>query len=442
MPDLVVVGGGPGGVAAAITGARMGASVTLIESGNLGGTCVHSGCIPSGAFHRAMDLHAELAGAGDVGLRVGAPEIDWERLSGWASSVVSTVASRTRSTLEYLGVEVLTAPARFVGPGRIASGNGTFEGVPMIIATGARSYLPELPGQPGGPILDNDGAMALSEPPRSLLVLGSGRFSIEWADLFARAGSRVTVVAPDGRILAGEDAELAGFLQMVLEERGVRFLLGTRVEDASGGAVVVAGEELAADAVLTADTRRPNVEGLNLSAAGIELTDHGGIAVDASCRTSAEGVFAAGDVTGPPWLSNRAAAQGTVAATNALGGSARVRPERIPRSVNTRPELAAVGLTHEEAITKGIRASEMVSELAANPRAITLRDVRGALKLVVDEEFGEILGAHMVGVGGVEVIAQVVAAMEVEADYRDLARAHHIHPSLAELVTQAAGSGP
>jgi dihydrolipoamide dehydrogenase len=281
--------------------------------------------------------------------------------------------------------------------------------------------------------------MALSSPPSSLVVLGEGRFSIEWADLLASAGSRVTVVSSGDRILPDEDPDMASFLQILLEERNVRFILEAEVEDASGAPLVVAGEKLEADAVLTADARKPNVEDLNLEAAGLAVGPGGEIVVDAGCRTSVEGVFAAGDVTGEPWLSNRASAQGEVAAINATGGSAKVRPERIPRSVNTHPELAAVGLTEEQAWARGAQVGLRIADLATSMRAATLGDPRGALKLVVDEEFGEILGGHMVGVGAIEVIGQVAAAIEAEIDYRDLAKAHHIHPSMAELVAQAAG---
>jgi dihydrolipoamide dehydrogenase len=151
-------------------------------------------------------------------------------------------------------------------------------------------------------------------------------------------------------------------------------------------------------------------------------------------------VWAAGDVTGPRWLSNRARAQGEAAAANALGGTVKVHEERLPRSVNTHPELAAVGLTEAEAAARGIEPAVGFADLAASPRALTLDRAAGALKLVVDPEFGEILGAHMVGVGASEVIAQVAVAMQLEADYRDLTRVAHVHPSLAELVTDAAAS--
>jgi len=243
-------------------------------------------------------------------------------------------------------------------------------------------------------------------------VMGAARFSLEWADLFAAAGSRVTVVVPGERVLPDEDADLAGFLQLTLEERGVAFATDAPDTDA--------------EAVLSADSREPNVPGLE---------------VDETCRTSLQGVWAAGDVTGPRWLSNRARAQGEAAAANALGvRTQKVREERLPRSVNTHPELAAVGFTEAEAEARGIAAAVGFADLAANPRALTLDRAAGALKLVVDPDFGEILGAHMVGVGASEVIAQVAVAMELEADYRDLARVAHVHPSLAELVSDAAAS--
>jgi dihydrolipoamide dehydrogenase len=253
--------------------------------------------------------------------------------------------------------------------------------------------------------------MGLADVPASLLVLGTGRCSLEWADLFATAGSRVTVVAPDGRVLPDEDPDLAGFVQLALEERGVAF-----VADAPDDP---------AQATLSADTREPALPGLE---------------VDALCRTGLAGVWAAGDVTGPRWLSNRASAQGQAAAANALGGAVRVREDRLPRSVNTHPALAAVGCTEAEAAARGIEVAVGFADLAASPRALTLDRAAGALKLVVDAEFGEILGAHMVGVGAAEVIAQVALAMELEAGYHDLARVAHVHPTLAELVTDAAAS--
>jgi dihydrolipoamide dehydrogenase len=301
-----------------------------------------------------------------------------------------------------------------------------------VLASGAVSVVPSLPDPPRCPVLTSTGAMALGGPPAHLLVADAGRFGLEWADLFAHLGSRVTVATPDDRLLPAEDADLAGFVQLVLERRGVRFLPG-----------VTAGEALAAvepDVVLFADGRTPATEGLGLEGAGVATGPDGAVTVDAGCRTTAPSVFAVGDVTGGPWLSNRARGQGVVAAANALGGSARFRPERVPRSVNTHPELAAVGLTEAEAGARGLAAAVGYGELAASPRGITLGEDEGALKLVVDTEYGEILGGHMVGVGAVEVIAQVAVAMELEADYRDLARVSHLHPSLAELVTEAIAS--
>ena len=399
MTDLVVVGGGPAGVAAALAGHRAGAEVVLIERGLLGGTCVHTGCIPAAAYHTSASVLHDLRRAGALGIETGAVTLNWDRVQAWASRASESVAAGVRAQLSYAQITVEQRAAT-VGPGGVDG----YEGVPAVVAAGARSAAPD-------GMLSNDAAMGLAEPPASLLVMGASRFSLEWADLFAAAGSRVTVVMPDERVLPEEDADLAGFLQLALEERGVTFV--TDAPDGGSGPV------------LSADTREPNLPGLE---------------VDATCQTSLPGVWAAGDVTGPRWLSNRARAQGEAAAANALGGTVKVREERLPRSVNTHPELAAVGLTEAEAAARGIQPAVGFADLAASPRALTLDRAAGALKLVVDPEFGEILGAHMVGVGASEVIGQVAVAMQLEADYRDLTRVAHVHPSLAELVTDAAAS--
>jgi dihydrolipoyl dehydrogenase len=429
MTDLLVVGSGPGGVGAALTAVRLGARVTLVERSGLGGTCVHAGCIPSGALHRTVTVLDEVLGASRVGVEVGAARVNWDRMQAWSGSVVQSAARLTRVSLEAARIEVLAAAARFTGPRSVQAAGRLFESTPVVLATGAMTMLHQPASNGGRRVLSNEDAMALAGAPDRLLVSGAARFSIEWADFFNHLGTTVTVSAPDERILPDEDADIAGLLQLLLEERGIRFLLGSAGVDETG-----------ADAVLAADERAPNLADLDLDATGVMTAAGGEIGIDARCQTSVPGIYAAGDVTGPPWLSNRARAQGVVAATNALGGSARFRPERIPRSVNTHPELAAVGLTEAQATAGGGQVAVGVGEMVTSLRGITRGEARGALKLVVDPEFGEILGGHMIGAGATEVIAQVAAAMELEADYHELGRVQHLHPSLAELVTDAIAS--
>ena len=399
MPDLVVVGGGPAGVAAALQARRTGADVVLFERGSLGGTCVHAGCIPSAAFHTSAGLMRDLRRAGTYGVDGAGGRLDWDRMQAWASQVTETVANQVAAQLRYAGARVEERTVA-VGPSGVEGHAGT----PVVVATGARSVAPD-------GAISNDEMMGLPRPPGSLLVLGAGRFSLEWADLLCAAGSQVVVVAAAGELLPGEDAELVEFLRGALEDRGVRFVSEQPSEPA--------------EVVLSADTREPTMAGM---------------AVDELCRTGHDGVWAAGDVTGPPWLSNRARAQGAAAAANALGGTVRVREERIPRSVHTDPELAAVGLTEQDAAARGIEVAVGIAELTSNARTLTVGRSAGALKLVVEPEFGEILGAHMVGHGAREVVSQVALAMALEADYRDLLRVAPVHPSLAELVTEAAAA--
>ena len=441
-PDLMVIGGGPAGVAAALAARAQGATVTLVERSHLGGTCVHAGCIPSAALHRAARAKRDADMAGTFGIRITDATIDWSTLQGWVGSVVKYVGTFSPFALEANGVPVIDGTARFVPAGCIEAAAMRFADVPSVIATGASAAPPELPGRPKRPVLTNDGVMALDHPPAKAVIVGSGRFSIEWADFLQAVGTDVTVVCEHERVLPSEDADLAGFLQLVLEERGVRFLLGTTIEAVDGDTVLTSTGMWPADAILCADERAPNTTDLGLDLAGVEITDTGAVIVDDCQRTTAPGVYAAGDVTGPPWLTNRAVAEGAAAALNALGGTTVVNRDRIPRSVNTDPPLAAVGLTMDEASRQGRPAGLRMYDLAISPRAIALGDPRGAFKLVVVEDTGEILGGHMVGPDATEVIAQVALAMETEIDFRRLAEVFHVHPSMAEVVAQAVRLGP
>lgn len=441
-PNLLVIGGGPAGVAAALAARSLGATVTVIESTHLGGTCLNAGCVPSAALHRAAHAKRGAQTAQRFGISVGDISTDWVRVQGWVGSAVTAAGSHFRSALADNGIPVIDGPARFVGPGHIETADRGFQNMAVVVATGARSAPPVLPGSPARPPLTNDGVLALDHTPARVVILGAGRFSVEWADFLHAMGSKVTLVCDSTRILPGEDPDLAGFVQLVLEERGVRFLLGDAVEAVDADRVRTSGGDLVADAIVCADERVPNTAGLGLDTAGLAVTDAGALIVDEHLRTTAEGIFAAGDVTGPPWLTNRATLEGVTAARNALGDTVIINRARIPRSVNTDPPLAAVGLTLEQATATGRPAGLRMCDLALSPRAITLGDPRGALKLVIDENTGQILGGHMVGPHATEVIAQVTLAMQAEIDYRNLGSLFVAHPSMSETLAQAIRFGP
>jgi dihydrolipoamide dehydrogenase len=435
MADLLVIGGGPAGVAAALTGARLGARVTLVERSELGGASVHRGEVPLARLRRVADLLDELERGEGLGAGGGLVAIDWGRMREEAAAAAATAAQLTRAALERAGVEVVAACARFVGPGRVEVAGLVFERTPVVLATGASPVVPQRRGtpRPGRRAMTGEAVLAMTELPSRVLVAGGAYLGLGWASLLNRLGSKVAVATAGDRILPDEDREMARALQRALERRGISFGFGR-------GALEQAEAELEPELLLFADTRLPNYSGLDLEAAGVAIGPAGEVTVDARCTTSAPEVFAAGDLTGPPWFSSRARAQGTVAATCALGGTARFRPERIPRWVGTHPELAAVGLTEEQAIACGRPVTIGRGGMAPEPSASRSGQDPTALKLVVDAEYGEILGAHMVGCGASELIGLVATAMELEADYRDLARLHHLPSGPARLLTEAIAS--
>ncbi|HZU15796.1 MAG TPA: NAD(P)/FAD-dependent oxidoreductase [Candidatus Dormibacteraeota bacterium] len=435
MAELLVVGGGPAGVAAAITAAGLGARVTLVERSQVGGTHVQRGEVPAARLRYLADLLEEIGRAEELGVRVVPAIADWGRMRAAAAAAAEAAAARTRAALRAAGVEVVAAGARFLGPGRMEAGGLVFERMPVVLATGAASIVPQRSGapRPGRRVVTGDEVMTLDQVPSRLLIAGGGRLGLEWATLFSRLGSRVTVAMAGDRLLPGEEAEMANALRVALERRGLRFLSGR-------GALERAEAELEPEVVLFADSRLPGSSGLDLEAAGVATGPSGEVTVDTRCATSTPGVFAAGDLTGPPWLWGRARAQGRVAATCALGGRARFRPERVPRTVHTRPELAAVGLTEEEATARGARLGVGHGRLGPDPGEPAPGGERGWLKLIVDTEFGEILGAHMLGCRASEAIGLVATAMELEAHYRDLVRVHPRHHDLAGLIARAVAS--
>jgi len=441
--DLVVVGGGIGGYMAAVHAARRGLRPLLVEVAEVGGVCLHRGCIPTKALLQGA---ADLAAAARWGLP--RPSDAWARLQ---EAKAQAVAAAHRDLLRLLGkhrIEVAKARARLMGPRRVALDDGREVAARwVVVATGSRPR--ELAGLPvdGHRILFSDHLLALEAPPRHLLVVGGGAVGLEFASLFLDLGVQVTVVEAMPRILPQEDEEASQALRRALERRGARLFTAATVlpeslsptGDGLQIVVEVDGERrpLEASHVLVAVGRVGNVEGLGLESAGVRV-EGGFVAVDGHGHTGVEGVYAVGDVAGGPLLAHKAA-QEAATAVAALAGE---RPpplarHHIPRVVYTRPQVAAVGLTMEEALAQGRPARACRLSFRTNAMAAIRRETEGFVKLVYDAETQEVLGAHVLGPQAEELIGEAALALKAGVRLGEWAQIVHPHPSLSETVGEA-----
>ncbi|SFJ06581.1 dihydrolipoyl dehydrogenase [Albimonas pacifica] len=445
---LLVIGGGPGGYVCASRAARLGVDVMLVEAGPLGGTCLNIGCIPSKALiHVAETFHAarEQARGGRHGVHVAEPRLEFAESREWMGSVVSRLRSGVGGLMEKSGVKTLQGRARFLDGKTVEvegeTGARRIRAEQIVIATGARPT--ELPGLPfGGKVLDSAGALALPEPPERLAVVGAGYIGLEIGTAFAKLGSAVTVVEAAEAILPAWDERLTRPVRRRLEALGVSLRLGARVtgcDPFEGRLEIAAGETtetLEADAILVAAGRTPMTDGLGLEE--LSLRRQGPfIEIDDRCRTSMRGVYAIGDVTPGPMLAHRAMAQGELAAEVAAGRAAAWDRVAIPAVCFTDPEIAAVGLSPEEARARG-EAQVAEFSLRANGRALTLDAAEGFVRLVARASDRVLLGAQIVGPGASETIPELALAIEAGLRLDDLAATIHAHPTLAEAVQEAA----
>lgn len=448
---VAVLGGGPGGYAAAFRAADLGLDVTVVDpEENPGGVCLYRGCIPSKALLHVAKVVREATDAAQWGVRFERPQVDLERLRGWTSDVVAKLTSGLGALCKAKGVRFVRGRGVFVGPHALRIDDAGSAGTRLefdyaVIATGSRPV--SLPGVPDcARVMTSTDALELEEVPDSLLVVGGGYIGLEIGSVYAALGTRVTVVEMTDALLPGVDADLVRVLSRDLEARFASIRTGTRVtamkED--GEAIVVdlataqgaVGERFSR--VLVAVGRRPNTSGLGLAETGVELDDAGFIAVDAARRTATPHIFAIGDVTGQPMLAHKATHEGTTAAEAIAGRAAAFAPLAIPAVVFTDPEIAWCGLTQSDARAAGLDAAVARFPWQASGRALTLGRPAGLTKLVIDKETERVLGAGIVGPGAGDLIAEVALAVEMGAVAEDLAATVHAHPTLSETVMEAA----
>ena len=440
--DLVVLGGGPAGYPAAIRAAQLGASVCLVEKGPLGGTCLNWGCIPTKTLHGLAHL---LDRAGD-GARLGASgslEPDGKALFEHKNDVVSSLVKGIERLIEKREITLLRGRGKLAGGGTVeVDGGGEVEGKKVVVATGSGEV--ELPGLEfdGERILSSRDILDLGRIPESLIIVGGGVIGCEFASIMRAFGVEVTVVEMLPRIIATEDGQISRYLQSFLKKRGVLFHLGTKVADAnvSEHSVVCSlenGKEIEAECLLVSVGRRPNTDGIGLERAGVEFGKEG-IEVNGRMETSAEGIYAAGDVVGGLMLAHVATREGVTAAENALGREVEVRYDAMPNTIYTLPEVSSVGMTEEEAKEKGVDTVTGRFPFAANGKAKGLGEEEGFVKWVASKEEGRLLGLHIIGPQATELVASGILAVQRGMTAKEYAGAVLPHPTLSEALAEAA----
>jgi len=454
--DLAVIGGGPGGYVAALRAAQLGLRVACIDQRQrLGGTCLNVGCIPSKALlHSSEHFHFAREELAAHGVKTGKIGLDLAAMMARKDKVVADLGKGIDFLLDKNKVTKITGTAALSAPGEVTvkpeKGKARkLTAAHILIATGSDSAA--LPGIEidEKKIVTSTGALALAAVPKRLVVIGAGAIGLELGSVWRRLGAEVTVVEFLDRILPGMDGEIAKQAQRVLARQGLSFKLGTKVASAKKTRAGVelslepaAGkgkaEKLAADVVLVAVGRRPRTAELGLDAAGVACDARGFVQVDDRFRTGAEGIYAIGDVIGGAMLAHKAEEEGVAVAEILAGKPGHVNYGVIPAVVYTWPEVAAVGLSEEEAKEAGrdIRVGKF--PFAANSRARTSGATDGLVKIVADAKSDRVLGVHILGPDAGTLIAEAAMAMEFGASAEDIARTCHAHPSLPEAMKEAA----
>jgi dihydrolipoamide dehydrogenase len=448
---LVVIGGGPGGYAAAFRAADLGLEATLVDAEKrLGGVCLLRGCIPSKALLHVARVIEEAREAERFGVRFGAPDIDLGRLRAWKDEVVDGLARGVAQLAQRRGVRVLRAHARFhdgeslelegdEAPARLGFDHA-------ILATGSAPVVPPPLDVRDERVMDSTAALDLPVLPHRLLVVGGGYVGLELGTVYATLGTKVTVVEMTGDLLPGVDRDLVRPLEERLEQLFATNDKSTRVvrlhAEEAGVRVHLAGAGVDSpqlfDHVLLAVGRRPRSDGLGLDRAGVEVDDRGFVRVDPCRRTTAPRILAIGDVAGEPMLAHKAAREGKVAAEVVAGEPAEFDSRAVPAVVFTDPEVAWCGLTETQAEAQGRKVEVRRFRWSASGRARTLGRTEGLTKLLFDGRTERVLGMGVVGPGAGELIAEGVLAVEMSATARDVAETIHAHPTLSETVAEVA----
>jgi dihydrolipoamide dehydrogenase len=440
--DCVVIGSGPGGYVAAIRAAQLGMKTAVVEKDLVGGRCLNYACIPAKAVLRCADVLAEVRDAGEFGIKVSEPEIDFGAITARREKVVKTLTGGVSGLFKKNGVELIEGEGRLAGKGKLTVGTQEITAKTIVLATG--SVKRPIPGTEfGGRVIGTEEAWALTELPKSMAVVGAGASGAEIASAYARLGVEVLLFEALDRVLPTEDADISKLAERGLKRQGMTIHTGTLVKDVSASDTSVKfthGEESReVEFLVIAAGRGPDIEALGLEQGGVKLDDAGLIEVDGAMRTSAEGVYAVGDLVHGPALAHKASDEGVIAVEDAAGLETHpIEYIDIPRATFCTPNVASFGLTEEQAREQGYDVTVGKVQYGAVGAGTVYGDRTGMIKIVGDKKYGELLGGHIVGTRATELIQELVNVRLLEGGYPEIARTIHGHPTLSEAVMEAA----
>ena len=447
--DLIVIGAGPGGSAAAIKAAKAGLKTLIVEKDRIGGTCLNRGCIPTKALLHSSGIYRQAKNAVDLGVSCN-PGLDESKLAYYRDNTVNSLVEGLEASLKASGAEIVLGTAKVVSAGELvtvsvatADGSCEYQAKYLILATGSETIIPDIPGADLDVVTDSDRLLKATELPQSVVIIGGGVIGTEFASFFTDLGRKVTVIEGLPRILSGFDKEISRNAQMILKKRGADIHTGSRVTAISkaedGSAAVVfetdgAENTVNAEAVMIAVGRRASFD--LPEELGIEV-NNGRIVTNGLSRTNVKNIYAIGDITSGPQLAHKASAQGENAVSCILAESFCIRPDIIPSCVYTDPEIACVGMTESEAESAGINVISVRALTSANAKSVITGEERGFVKLVSDRSKATLIGAQLMCANATDIISELTLAVSNGLSVDDCAKVMRAHPTYEETIGEA-----